>query len=380
MMTACAGNAITAACADHLDAAEDFLTWENESWFDSRGLFSVGSDTLHQHLEYGRDLDQLIVEEMREVQAGNQSLTDARVAIVTRASSYDGGMNLFMSGVTAAGVGLVCYGTAGAGCALAVGAGVIGQGDELVDGAVTLVNGVPTQNPTEAALIAAGATPEQAQQIESWIDIGATVVDLGGGVVIGVKGGQLVDDLVRLTGPRATATNRPPNLNVRGLDELPDPALNPNGARTAVSQHLRSGVDADDVSVATASVTVNGKTEYFIGVSGKSYSGAAPNTLTINGRTYTVVRSDSGSVAPVNMGTNANGTPITNKNHAEQKLFSHIQDNYAGQNANVNVAVQNTSRQNPGMCQGCSTTSPNFAGNNSGFNVNMFHGTTGQNP
>jgi hypothetical protein len=117
-------------------------------------------------------------------------------------------MNLFMSGVTAAGGGLVCYGTAGAGCALAVGAGVIGQGDELVDGAVTLVNGVPTQNPTEAALIAAGATPEQARQIESWIDIGATVVDLGGGVVIGVKGGQLVDDLVRLTGPRATATNR----------------------------------------------------------------------------------------------------------------------------------------------------------------------------
>lgn len=257
MMTACAGDAITAACADHLDAAEDFLTWENESWFDSRGLFSVGSDTLHQHLEYGRDLDQLIVDEMREVQAGNQSLTDARVAIVTRASSYDGGMNLFMSGVTAAGVGLVCYGTAGVGCALAAGAGVIGQGDELVDGTVTLVNGVPTQNPTEAALIAAGATPEQAAQIESWIDIGATVVDLGGGVVIAVKSGQLVDDAVRLTGPRATADDvvvQPPPSG--GSGSIIDDVVETDGSGPKISQNTIDNAAGS----APNSATIGGKT------------------------------------------------------------------------------------------------------------------------
>ncbi|SMX31818.1 two-partner secretion domain-containing protein [Octadecabacter ascidiaceicola] len=259
MLASCAGSTVSTTCASNLDEAEKFLTWESENWGDSRGMFTVGSDTLDQNLEYGRDLDQLIVSEMREVQSGGQSMLDARINIVTRASSYDGGMNLFMSGITAAGVGLVCFGTAGTGCALAAGAAVIGQGDELIDGAVTVVNGTPTQNPTEAMLIAAGATPEQAIQIESWIDAGAMVVDLGGGVLIAVKGGRVIDDVLTISGPRATADD----VTVVNVGDIPTGLVDdvvgvPN---TGVNVELPNGVSvngtqaADDILAPPAPTT-----------------------------------------------------------------------------------------------------------------------------
>ena len=74
------------------------------------------------------------------------------------------------------------------------------------------------------------------------------------------------------------------------------------------------------------------------------------------------------------------GSPVTNQNHAEQGLFSYFQDNYSGQNANISIAVQNNSITNPGMCQGCYTTSQNFAGYNSNFSVNIYEGSSGTTP
>jgi len=147
----------------------------------------------------------------------------------------------------------------------------------------------------------------------------------------------------------------------------------PVSIRSDVSQHVKAG-NRDSFSVATASVEVNGQTQRFISVSGNSWKGNAPNTVTLNGQMYAVVRTDSGSVPAASNGTQ------TNFNHAEQKLFSHIQDNYAGQNVNVNVAVQNTSAGSPGMCTGCSTTSGTFASGNTGFNINIFQGSSGVNP
>lgn len=40
----------------------------------------------------------------------------------------------------------------------------------------------------------------------------------------------------------------------------------------------------------------------------------------------------------------------TNYNHAEQKLFSDINDNYKGKKATISVAIENTSIGTPGMC------------------------------
>lgn len=95
---------------------------------------------------------------------------------------------------------------------------------------------------------------------------------------------------------------------------------------------------------------------------------------------YQVVRIDSQHVPPVQYGVNGSGNPITNYNHAEQGLFSHISQNYSGKKADINIAVQNTSKSNPGMCDGCSINSQKLANDNPNFNINIYEGSTGVNP
>ncbi|KMW73117.1 hypothetical protein TI10_08285 [Photorhabdus luminescens subsp. luminescens] len=120
--------------------------------------------------------------------------------------------------------------------------------------------------------------------------------------------------------------------------------------------------------------TDKGKTEYYLSVNGKAWSGTSPTNVNIGGVNYKVIVSDSKSVPSAQ-----NSDTQSNFNHAEQKLFSHIQDAYKGQKANVNIAVQNTSRNEPGMCTGCGNTSQTFAEMNKEFNVNIYQGSTGTN-
>ena len=165
------------------------------------------------------------------------------------------------------------------------------------------------------------------------------------------------------------------NYKVQDLSKVQDTALDLNNIRQATQDYLKSSYQDKAVSYATASVTVNGKTEYFLSVSGKAWSGNAPTTVNIGGVNYKVVVNDSKSIPSV-----STSTTQTNYNHAEQKLFSYIQDTYKGQNADINVAVQNTSKYEPGMCVGCGSTSQSFAEANKNFNINIFQGTTGKNP
>ncbi len=165
------------------------------------------------------------------------------------------------------------------------------------------------------------------------------------------------------------------NYRVHDLNQAPDPALDLNKIRQETKTHLKSRQQMDDaaVSYAAGSVTVNGKTEYYLSVSGKSWSGNSPTTVNIGGVNYKVIKSDSQSVPSVEVEAGK-----TNLNHAEQKLFSHIQDTYKGQKADVNISIQNTSAISPGMCKGCGSTSQSFAENNKDFNINIYHGTTGR--
>lgn len=168
--------------------------------------------------------------------------------------------------------------------------------------------------------------------------------------------------------------SRAGNLSVNSLSNVPSGLANPSTVRTVVADHVKRG--SKPFSVATASVQSGGQTSYFVSVSGGNrWKNGAPSELTIDGKTYTVVKTDSQSVASVQLKSG-----VTNLNHAEQKLFSYIQDSFSGQRVTVNVAVQNTSRDFPGMCSGCNTSSKSFAAANPNFNVNIFHGTSGVNP
>lgn len=158
---------------------------------------------------------------------------------------------------------------------------------------------------------------------------------------------------------------------------MTDPALNLNVIRQETKQYLKLGAQKEDaaVSYATASVTVNGKTEHYLSVSGKSWSGQSPDTVNIGGINYKVIRDDKNSFTSIG----DIDAKKTNFNHAEQKLFNHIQDAYKGKEADVNMAIQNTSKRDPGMCVGCGYTSQNFAENNKNLNVTIYQGSTGGN-
>lgn len=156
--------------------------------------------------------------------------------------------------------------------------------------------------------------------------------------------------------------------------------LDVDGLRQKLRPHVKSGVGVNNISIAVAKVTVNGKTEYYLSVSGSSWKGNAPDIVDINGTKYNVVRTDTGS-----LGTVSNKEKSGNYNHAEMKLGDYINQKYSGTNAQVDVAVQNTSNRNAGVCNLCQgkdggTPFSNLGRTNPNMNITVYHGTTGVNP
>ncbi|CDH18149.1 putative Filamentous hemagglutinin family outer membrane protein [Xenorhabdus bovienii str. kraussei Quebec] len=148
------------------------------------------------------------------------------------------------------------------------------------------------------------------------------------------------------------------NYKVHDLRKIPDSALDVDKIRQETQGFLKEGYQNNKkpVSYAIGSVTSNGKTDYYLSVSGKAWSGKSSADVTISGVKYKVIRRDSESYPRIE-GDNGQ----SNFNHAEQKLFSHFEDNYKGQKVDINMAIQNTSIKPIGMCVGCKTTSENFA-------------------
>jgi hypothetical protein len=66
----------------------------------------------------------------------------------------------------------------------------------------------------------------------------------------------------------------------------------------------------------------------------------------------------------------------SNFNHAEKKLFGYIKNQFGGQHADIDIAVQNTSKNSPGMCDSCSYLAADFSGLVPEFNVRIFEGST----
>ena len=129
-----------------------------------------------------------------------------------------------------------------------------------------------------------------------------------------------------------------------------------------INSNKKDGVNS--ISIATASVrTQDGKTINYLAVSGKNWSGQAPDKVTINGKEYQVIRNEVTSTKVIN-GKNEEvkilpdrPNPYNNQengNHAEKKLMSHItQQNQNGSISDVKINIQNTSKSEPGACYAC---------------------------
>lgn len=166
-----------------------------------------------------------------------------------------------------------------------------------------------------------------------------------------------------------------PNYKVSDLSKIDDKALNVSEIRGQLGAYVK-GNKVDNISIATGSIIVNGKTEYVLAVSGKSWKGNAPTSVNINGVNYKVIVEDSQSIRNY-----PSSATQTNLNHAEHKLMSYAKDNYAGQKVDIKISVENTSKTKPCMCNGCNGSGVKFAeemGENA--NIHMYQGTTGKRP
>ena len=101
-----------------------------------------------------------------------------------------------------------------------------------------------------------------------------------------------------------------------------------------INNHGSHRGDPNKISIATATVTTkDGTTTHLLAVSGKSWSGNAPDKVTINGKEYQVIRDEVKTIKVIN-GQNEGvkilpdqSNPKNNQdngNHAEKKLMSHI--------------------------------------------------------
>jgi len=142
-----------------------------------------------------------------------------------------------------------------------------------------------------------------------------------------------------------------------------------------MDEYVKDGKVRDGYSLSAASITVDGKTEYLIAVSGKAMDQDFKNSseLNLNGKSYTYIDKDSSSV----MGVYNPENDQNNYNHAEKKLMSYMQDNYSGQSGTVTITSQNTFLDKPGMCTSCKFSNVGFATNNPSFTIEMHHGVKG---
>ena len=143
--------------------------------------------------------------------------------------------------------------------------------------------------------------------------------------------------------------------------------------------------DLESISIATATVyDKTGKPTNYLAISGKSWSGQAPNKITINDKTYSVIRIDNERLPNHNRKTNDGTSVQTNFNHAEKKLMGFItEQNQKYSNINrVEMKIQNTNPEYPGACMACGGTNGyqgsigDFQKRNMNLKIHIEHGST----
>lgn len=156
-----------------------------------------------------------------------------------------------------------------------------------------------------------------------------------------------------------------------------------------INSNKRNGLS--QISIATATVThKDGTITHYLAVSGKSWSGHAPDKVTINGKEYQVIREEAYTGKVIN-GKAEKILPDRinpennqyNGNHAEKKLMSYItQQNQNGNISRVKINIQNTSESKQGACYGCGGEDAmggsigDFKALNKNIKIHIEHGST----
>lgn len=197
--------------------------------------------------------------------------------------------------------------------------------------------------------------------------------------------GDLSDDIAKSTDDVDDILKN----KLKSLDEIDDPNLDVRKIREYLINNSAKidkkgnripylNTDADKVSFAVGKVTKeNGKIEYLLSTSDKSWHGYAPKEIIdIDGIKYRVIIEDSKAIESYSEITRS-GNNVTNYRHAEKKIESYIQDNYKTGVNKIEISVINNSKANPGMCNMCQNSSKDFIDLNKTREIIFYHGTTG---
>ena len=155
--------------------------------------------------------------------------------------------------------------------------------------------------------------------------------------------------------------------------------------------YINRSKDPLEISIATATVTTkNGKTIHLLAVSGKSWSGNAPDNVMIKDKVYQLIREEAYTGRIINGQAEKilldRINPYNNQynaNHAEKKLMGYITQLNQNNNINrVNINIQNTSKFNQGVCYACGGSNTmegsigDFKDLNPNISIHIEHGST----
>ena len=158
-----------------------------------------------------------------------------------------------------------------------------------------------------------------------------------------------------------------------------------------INNHGSHRGDPNKISIATATVTTkDGTTTHLLAVSGKSWSGNAPDNVMIKDKVYQLIREEAYTGRIINGQAEKilldRINPYNNQynaNHAEKKLMGYITQLNQNNNINrVNINIQNTSKFNQGVCYGCGGSNTmegsigDFKDLNPNISIHIEHGST----
>ncbi len=242
----------TQACATYRLEAAAYEEWATGPlglgmWgMDRRSrYFDVSAGVVGADVDYGGNLDALILDAFEGVSTDAEAAA-AVESIMDRAVNYDGLMNLTVGTGSVAAAGVGCFFTGGLGCAVVLGGAALAEGNNIIDGAMTLRTGEATDGLIQQAFEAGGLSPDDARQYEEWVETGLVIATLSadGILVLTTRSGTLLASADDIGGALAASTRvdaapiANPQALVSQFDSWQPPAgyvRNPDGSVTHAS-------------------------------------------------------------------------------------------------------------------------------------------------
>ena len=162
------------------------------------------------------------------------------------------------------------------------------------------------------------------------------------------------------------------------IDKIKNKAIDVGRVREFLDKNKKA---IGNYSIAVAEIKGNDGIEHILAVSGKSWKGG--ETVLIDGINYKVILKEKEEIMEniIERTYKVKDGLLSikknqNYNHAEKKLMAYIQEKFSNnRNIKIDMAIQNTFSDLPGICHRCSVSVPKFIIDNFNFDITVFQGS-----